>query len=174
MSLQVRLRHALGERLVDLAERSAERPLIIGRAREADVKVPSVTVGNEHCVLFVHEGQWVLQDTSGGATYINGSALDGPTPLCVGDVITLGSDGNPATLEIDPAGAAAGRTGYPVGVHVPALPPRLSAAAPGSRLCADFWWLHAASDACRFVGVGRNPCGPGRSVCQLARSSGGR
>lgn len=49
MSLQVRLRHALGERLLDLADRPAEHPLIVGRAREADVKVPSVAVGNEHC-----------------------------------------------------------------------------------------------------------------------------
>lgn len=120
MPLQVRLRHALGERLMDLPERNVERPLVVGRAREADVKIPSVSVAAEHCALFTHEGQWVLQDTSGGATSVNGQPVEGPTPLCIGDVVALGADANPATIEIDPAGAAQGRSGEPVVLALPA------------------------------------------------------
>src|SRR5665213_2871380 len=108
MPLQVRLRHALGERLMDLPDRTAERPLVVGRSREADVKIPSVTVAAEQCALFVHDGQWVLQDTSGGSTLVNGAPAPGPTALCIGDVIALGGEANPATIEIDPAGAAQG------------------------------------------------------------------
>ncbi|HET6251796.1 MAG TPA: FHA domain-containing protein [Tepidisphaeraceae bacterium] len=113
MGLQVRLRHALGQKLFDLPDRPLENPLVVGRAREAEVKIPSVTVATQHCALFLHEGQWVLQDTSGGSTWVNDAALSGPTPLCVGDVIAMGSDTSPATLEIDPAGVAEGRTGQP-------------------------------------------------------------
>jgi hypothetical protein len=113
MGLQVRLRHALGERLIDLTERSVEEPLVVGRAKDADVKVPSVTVANQHCALFVHEGQWVLQDTSGGSTFLNGNPVAGATPLSIGDAIVLGSDANPATIEIDPAAAAQGHAGHP-------------------------------------------------------------
>lgn len=118
MGLQVRVRHALGERLVDLADRPVDRPLIVGRAREADLKIPSVTVASEHCALFVHNRQWVLQDTSGGgATFVNGVAAEGPTLLCVGDMIVLGTDATPATIVIDPAGVAQGRTGHPAETH---------------------------------------------------------
>jgi hypothetical protein len=111
MGLQVRLRHALGERLMDLADRPPERPLVVGRAREADLKIPSVSVATEHCALFVHEGAWVVQDTSGGSTWVNGEPIATPTPLYVGDVISLGNDASPATIEVDPAGVAQGRTG---------------------------------------------------------------
>ena len=117
MGLQVRVRHALGERLVDLADRPVERPLIVGRSREADLKIPSVTVASEHCALFVHNRQWVLQDTSGGATLVNHVPTEGPTPLYIGDVIVLGNDSTPATIEIDPAGVAQGRSGHPAETH---------------------------------------------------------
>ena len=54
MTLQVRLRHALGETVVDLPTRRADEPLIIGRAREAELQIPSASVGQRHCALFVH------------------------------------------------------------------------------------------------------------------------
>lgn len=56
---------------------------------------------------------------TGGATFVNGQPLQGPTLLNVGDVITLGSDSNPATIEIDPAGVAQGRSGYASESHAP-------------------------------------------------------
>jgi FHA domain len=120
MGLQVRLRHALGERLMELADRPAERPLVVGRAREADLKIPSVSVAAEHCALFVHEGNWVVQDTSGGSTWVNGGPVAGPTPLYIGDVISLGNDATPAVIEVDPAGVAQGRTGQPAQSNAPA------------------------------------------------------
>jgi hypothetical protein len=132
MALQVRVRHTLGERLVDLADRPVERPLVVGRSREADLKIPSVTVANTHCALFVHDRQWVLQDTSGGATFVNRAPIDGPTPLCIGDEIMLGSDASPAIIEVDPAGVAQGRSGHPAETHdvVPAPVSRATMVAP--------------------------------------------
>ena len=111
MSLHVRLRHALGERLIELDDRAADDPHIVGRARQAVIKIPSVTVSNQHCAIFVHEDQWMLQDLSGGATWVNGQEMQGPLALCVGDTISVGADSQPATIEIDPAAASAGRRG---------------------------------------------------------------
>ena len=115
MSLQARLRHTLGERWIELPERGVDQPIVVGRAGTADVQVPSVTVAQKHCVLFVHEGRWVVQEVGGGSpgTYVNGSKVDGAAFLHVGDVITLGLDGVAPALEIDPAGAAEGRSGQP-------------------------------------------------------------
>jgi hypothetical protein len=122
MSLQVRLRHPLGERWIDLPDRGVDHPLAVGRAGTADVQVPSVTVGQRHCVLFVHEGRWVVQDVAGGGpgTYVNGSRVTGAAFLSIGDVVTLGPDAAAPALEIDPAGSQAGRTGQPaVGAALP-------------------------------------------------------
>ena len=44
MGLQIRLRHALGERVVEVRPRSVELPLVIGRSKESDLQIPSVTV----------------------------------------------------------------------------------------------------------------------------------
>lgn len=109
MALQVRLRHALGEKLLELPEREISEPLLIGRASQADVQVPSIGVSPQHCALFVHEGRWAVQPIH-GTTTLNGSPLTAPAPLLIGDVIGIGADGW-ATLEIDPAGAAQGNNG---------------------------------------------------------------
>lgn len=106
MSLQVRLIHALGERLVDLAPRSAEQALVVGRSPDADVQVPSVNVSRRHCLVFIHQDQWVLQDAKGGrGTFVNGKQVKNAVVLKAGDVVTLGSAPNPPQLEIDPYGA---------------------------------------------------------------------
>ena len=113
MGLQIRLRHALGERVVTLRPRSSDRPLVIGRSTEADLQIPSVAVGARHCVLFVHEGKWVVQSVAGD-TALNGAAVKRPMHLHVGDVYDRGRRVS-ATIEIDPAGVEEGRTGVPVG-----------------------------------------------------------
>ena len=59
---QVRLIHPLGDRLIDLPPREIDRPLVVGRAMDADIPVPSVNVSRRHCVLFMHEGRWVIED----------------------------------------------------------------------------------------------------------------
>lgn len=114
MSLQARLRHALGERWVALPERGVDQPLVVGHAGSADVQVPSAALGQRHCVLFVHEGRWVVQDVGGaGGIFVNGSKVDSAGFLSVGDVITLGSGDTAPSLEIDPVGVAEGRGGQP-------------------------------------------------------------
>lgn len=129
MSLQARLRHALGERWIDLPERGVELPLVVGRAGTADVQVPSAAVGQRHCVLFVHEGQWAVQDLVGGgaATFVNGTQVNGAAFLRVGDVITLGPEATAPSIEVDPVAAMQGRAGHPALAAITEVPP----AAPG-------------------------------------------
>ena len=105
MPLQVRLVHSLGDRLIDLPERSFESPLVIGRAPTADVQVPDALISRSHCVLYLHERQWYIQDGKRSArTFVNGQPALEPTPVQSGDVVTLGADPTPPTLEIDPFG----------------------------------------------------------------------
>lgn len=112
MGLQVRIRHALGERLMDLPARTVDHPVVVGRSGAADVQVPSVSVGLKHCALFVHDGVWAIQDLGGtSGTFVNGRKVTGPTPLNIGDVVTVGAESAAPKLEIDPAATAEGRTG---------------------------------------------------------------
>src|SRR5688572_31024559 len=112
MGLQVRVCHALGERLMDLPARTVEHPVVVGRSSSADVQVPSVSVGQKHCALFVHEGVWVVQDLGGtSGTFVNGQQVRSPMALNIGDVVTVGSEAAAPKIEIDPAGTAEGRTG---------------------------------------------------------------
>src|SRR5947209_16022641 len=105
MTLQIRLVHALGDRLIDLPEKTHESPLVIGRATTADVQVPANSISRRHSLLYVHEGQWYIQDANGGArTLVNGQPTPEPTPVNSGDVVTLGADPEPPTLTIDPYG----------------------------------------------------------------------
>ena len=126
MGLQVRVRHALGERVLDLPERGVDRPVVIGRAADADVQVPSVHVGQRHLVLFVHEGRWVAQDAPGGTgTMVNGAAMKGARPLNGGDVLALGTEADAPTVEVEEAGvseehSARGRQTTAVEAAVPA------------------------------------------------------
>lgn len=105
MTLQVRLVHALGDRLIDLPEKTHDAPLVIGRATTADVQVPATTVSRRHSLLYIHDGQWYIQDGNGGArTLVNGKPTPKPTPVHSGDVVTLGTEPSPPTLTIDPYG----------------------------------------------------------------------
>ncbi len=152
MGLQIRLRHALGERVVEVRPRTVDRALVIGRSKEADLQIPSVTVAAQHCVLFVHEGQWVVQDMVGG-TLLNDAPIAGPTALYVGDILTIGGGTAPATIEIDPAGVEAGRTGAPAAESV-ATP--LPTAAPVAASAAT----SRAPQAVAAPGYGRAPTRP--------------
>lgn len=104
MALQVRLRHPLGEKLIDLESRGPENPLIVGRAGDAHVQIPSTQVAPVHCHLFEHDGQWIVADAGGGQICVNGHSVDEPTVVQSGDVITLGRGGAAPRLEIDPLG----------------------------------------------------------------------
>jgi hypothetical protein len=125
MSVQARLCHPLGEQWFELPPRGVDQPLVVGRAGGVDLQVPSATVAPRHCVLFVHDGRWVVQDAGSGAagTYVNGKKLEGAKFLKVGDVVRLGTDPAAPTIEIDPAGAAQGRKGQPAAAPVSPAPP---------------------------------------------------
>jgi hypothetical protein len=113
MPLQFRLRHALGERVLEIPPHPVDHPFVIGRGAEAGLIVPSPSIAPRQCVLFVHEGRWVAQEWKGNGTKLNGKPLEKPTRLRVGDVLSFGTEDPPATLEIDPVNAAAGKRGAP-------------------------------------------------------------
>ena len=103
MGLQVRLIDSLGERLIELEARAANQANVVGRGAEAEVEVPSSGVAKRHCLLFVHEGRWVVQDGGSAAgTFVNGKRLTGPAFVETSDTITLGTGSNPPTLVVDP------------------------------------------------------------------------
>jgi hypothetical protein len=141
MSLQVRLRHALGERVLELPEREVSAPLIVGRGREADVQVPSISVAPQHCVLFIHEGQWVVQPMDGSLT-LNGDTIVEPAALQIGDILALGNNASAPLLQIDPIGAAEGRTGPVMAAAV--VPP---ASRPSLRPTNPTWGAPAPAPA---------------------------
>src|SRR5436309_14657554 len=91
MSLQLRIRHALGTRVVEIEPRGPQQPIVIGRTAEADVQVPIGTVSPAHCVMYIERDQWVVQDNgSSGGTIVNGTATSGPVFVAFGDVVALG------------------------------------------------------------------------------------
>ena len=122
MGIQVRFRHSMGDRLLEIPARSADRPFVLGRGSESDLVLPAISVALRQCVLFVYEGQWAVQEWTPGGTQLNGRPIEGPTLLSIGDVLTIGSEASAATLEIHPGGAAMGRTGGPA-LEVTQSPP---------------------------------------------------
>ena len=78
MALQIRLRHALGERTLEIPVRRIERPLIIGRRGDADLQIPSSFVAPHHAQIYVHKGIWVVDGSPGAATFVNGRRIDSP------------------------------------------------------------------------------------------------
>jgi hypothetical protein len=105
MGLQVRLTHSLGERLIDLQERGVDRPIVVGRSSTAEVQIPSTTVAKRHCMLFLHEGRWAVQDAgSPSGTFLNGKPVKEPAPVRTGDVITIGAEAGAPSITIDPYG----------------------------------------------------------------------
>src|SRR5580765_355089 len=120
MGLQLRVRHALGARVVEVEPRGPQRPIVIGRSPQADVQVPIGTVAPSHCVLYMDEDQWVIQDNgSSTGTYVNGREIGGPVYLNFGDVVWLGESEGGRRIEVVPRGA--GR-GMGEGVGRPAKP----------------------------------------------------
>jgi hypothetical protein len=93
--------------VIDLPERPVDQPIVVGRAGDAQVQIPSMLVAPRQCVLFVHDGQWAIQDVGGGAgTYVNGESLNDTRYLSFGDVIALGQGSAAPTIEVDPLGVA--------------------------------------------------------------------
>ncbi|QOV90087.1 FHA domain-containing protein [Humisphaera borealis] len=132
MGLQIRVRHALGERVLELPDRTVDEPVVVGRASSAEVQVPWVTVAPKHCVLFIHEGHWAVQDLGAGAgTFVNREQVVGARLLQIGDMIQVGPEAGAPTIEVDPAAAAEGRTGY-AGTGLPHMQQQAVASGYGS------------------------------------------
>jgi len=107
MRLQLRVRHVLGARVVEIEPRGPQRPIVIGRTPDADVQVPIGTVAPAHCVMYMEQDQWVIQDNgSSTGTFVNGNAISGPVYVGFGDVVALGEGVGAPTIEIDPMGTA--------------------------------------------------------------------
>src|SRR5215213_7586049 len=62
MGLQLRVKHALGARMVEVPERGVDRPIVVGRDTACEVQVPSGAVAPMHCLLWQQDGEWVMQD----------------------------------------------------------------------------------------------------------------
>lgn len=65
---------------------------VIGRARSADVVIDIMTVSRNHATLIRDEkGNWTFNDlASKGGSKINGKEVYEPTPVYMGDTLTLG------------------------------------------------------------------------------------
>jgi hypothetical protein len=111
MPLPIEVNHVLGRKSLTLAYRGVDDPVTIGRSRDCDVQIPSVTVGATHCMLFVHEGRWLLQESPDKIVTVNGAQIAGPVALQIGDVIGIGPGAKAPSIQIDPTAAAAGKTG---------------------------------------------------------------
>lgn len=105
--MRVRLTHALGSQEFDLADRTLDDPVVIGRSTDADLQIPSIAISKQHAVMFVHNGEWVVQDAgSREGTFVNGQKITGPMKLAVGHTLTLGADASVAQVQIESLEAA--------------------------------------------------------------------
>ncbi len=73
----------------------AEFPLLpitsLGRAPTNTASLPDDTASLEHALLHLRDGQWWLEDlASRNGTRLNDAAIDDPSPVMPGDVISIG------------------------------------------------------------------------------------
>jgi pSer/pThr/pTyr-binding forkhead associated (FHA) protein len=63
----------------------------LGRKLTNGVVLDDATVSGEHAVLYMRDGQWYVRDAgSTNGTLVNGQDVVAPSPVQVGDVLTLG------------------------------------------------------------------------------------
>ncbi len=81
----------------DAAEIPLRLPSVIGRSRQAGVKVRTSVVSREHCQLFDKNGKIFVSDLeSANGTFVNDVKIDKPTLLGADDFLTVG----PVTLQV--------------------------------------------------------------------------
>ena len=81
----------------DAAEIPLRLPTVIGRSRQAGVKVRTSVVSREHCQLFDKNGNIFVHDLeSANGTFVNDVKIDKPTLLGADDFLTVG----PVTLQV--------------------------------------------------------------------------
>lgn len=65
---------------------------VIGRGRDADVRLDDPNISRTHVQFRVEGGDWVVVDMgSTNGSRLNGGSLNAPTPLRSGDVVELGN-----------------------------------------------------------------------------------
>ncbi|MDP9353508.1 MAG: FHA domain-containing protein [Chloroflexota bacterium] len=63
----------------------------LGRKLTNGVVLDDSTVSGEHAVLYLRDGAWYVRDAgSTNGTFVNGQDVVAPSPVQVGDVLTLG------------------------------------------------------------------------------------
>src|SRR5688572_19770745 len=132
MGLQLRVKHALGARMVEVPERGVDRPIAVGRDTACEVQVPSGAVAPVHCLLWQQDGEWVVQDNESEAgTAVNGEVMSGPVFVQMGDTISLGTGSAAPTIEVDPLGVARRASGARAAALRPTAPIAGAAAVEG-------------------------------------------
>jgi len=94
MGLQIRLRHALGERVVELRPRSSDHRWLSEDPRRRICRSPPSLLACAIAFFSCIKGNWVVQSADGD-TALNGAAVKRPIYLHVGDVLTIGAGGAP-------------------------------------------------------------------------------
>ncbi len=123
MALQVRVVHALADQLIDIPERARDSPVVVGRADDAELHIPSNGISRRHCLLYLQGGDWIVEDArSAAGTFVNDNRVTGPLTLNSGDLITLGAEASPPAITIDPYGLL--KVGVARAAAPAAVPPR--------------------------------------------------
>ena len=87
---------------------SLRLPTLVGRSRDASLKVPAAMVSRRHCEIYDYEGRLAVQDLgSSNGTFVNNERIDEPLYLENDDLITIG----PVTLRVQMEDAAASESG---------------------------------------------------------------
>ncbi|MDQ3855739.1 MAG: FHA domain-containing protein [Chloroflexota bacterium] len=64
----------------------------IGRKLTNAVVLDDATVSGEHAILYLRDGAWYVRDAgSTNGTLVNGQDVVAPSPIRVGDVLTMGN-----------------------------------------------------------------------------------
>ena len=76
---------------------SLRLPTLIGRSRDASLKVPAAMVSRRHCEIYEYEGRLAVQDLgSSNGTFVNEERIEEPLYLDHDDLLTIG----PVTLRV--------------------------------------------------------------------------
>jgi pSer/pThr/pTyr-binding forkhead associated (FHA) protein len=69
----------------------SERPTVVGRSHDADLRLDDEGVSRTHCKVYLRDGLIYVQDLgSANGTLINGVTIVGEAPLGPGDRVQLG------------------------------------------------------------------------------------
>ena len=103
--LQARLIVVGGE--VKTQEVKLKLPTVIGRGKEANLKVPLALVSRKHCEIRERDGRLFIRDLGSlNGTFVNNYKITAEQPLLPGELVTVGSITFRADYELSPRQAA--------------------------------------------------------------------